>query len=83
MGLLARRSSISAKQNTPITPQTSGFIGEFLTYVLEPLLPQLLANNTRVITNAGGLDPVGLKQLIEKHMKKNDIHDITVAAVFW
>jgi Acyclic terpene utilisation family protein AtuA len=81
MGLLARRSRVASKQNLPITPQTSGYIGEFLKYVLAPLLPKLLVNKTRVITNAGGLDPVGLKQLIEKHLEKNGIHDVKVAAV--
>jgi hypothetical protein len=82
MGLLARRSRIASKRKTPITPQTSGYIGEFLTYVLAPLLLPLLQNKTRVITNAGGLDPVGLKQLIEKHLKDNNFHDIKVAAVW-
>jgi hypothetical protein len=82
MGLLARRSRIAAKRNTPITPQTSGYIGEFLTYVLAPLLPRLLANKTRVIANAGGLDPVGLKQLIEKNLEENGFQDVKVAAVW-
>jgi hypothetical protein len=82
MGLLARRSRIAAKRNTPITPQTSGYIGEFLTYVLAPLLPRLLANKTRVIANAGGLDPVGLKQLIEKHLEEKGFQDVKVAAVW-
>jgi hypothetical protein len=46
-----------------------------------PLLPQL-ANKTRVITNAGGLDPVGLKDLIEKHLKEKNRSDVQVAAVW-
>ena len=82
MGLLARRSRMASKRKAPITPETSGYIGEFLTYVLAPLLPKILANKTRVITNAGGLDPVGLKQLIEKHLKENGMHDVKVAAVW-
>lgn len=82
MGLLARRSRISFRENLPVTPQTSGYIGEFLTYVLAPLLPRLLANKTRIITNAGGLDPVGLKQLIEKHLQANGLKNIKVAAVW-
>jgi Acyclic terpene utilisation family protein AtuA len=81
MGLLARRSRIASKRNLKTTPQTSGYIVEFLTYVLAPLLPQLIANKTHVITNAGGLDPVGLKKLIEKHLEDNG-HDIKVAAVY-
>jgi hypothetical protein len=81
MGLLARRSRITSKRNGSVDPRTSGFIGEFLTYVLSPLLPRLLQNKTRVITNAGGLDPIGLKTLIETHLEKNGIKDIKVAAI--
>ena len=82
MGLLARRSRIASQRNLATTPQTSGYIGEFLSYVLAPLLPRLLENGTRIITNAGGLDPVGLKELIEKHLKKEGLHDVKVAAVW-
>lgn len=82
MGLLARRSRIATKRNIPVTPQTSGYIGEFLTFVLAPLLPKLLANKTRVITNAGGLDPQGLKTLIEKYLREKGYKDVTVAAVW-
>jgi hypothetical protein len=82
MGLLARRSRIASKRNIPVTPQTSGYIGEFLTYVLAPVLPILLANKTKVITNAGGLDPIGLKNLIEKHLHEKGIKDVKVAAVW-
>src|SRR5947207_8550832 len=82
MGLLARRSRITSKRKTPVTSQTSGYSGEFLTYVLAPLLPRLLDNKTRIITNAGGLDPLGLKQLIENHLEENGIHGVKVAAVW-
>ena len=82
MGLLARRSRIAAKQNQPISPQTSGYIAEFLTYVLAPLLPKLLQNSTRVITNAGGLDPIGLKEQIETYLHKNGHRNVKVAAVW-
>ena len=82
MGLLARRSRIATKRNLPLNPQTSGYIGEFLTYVLEPLLSEILANGTKVITNAGGLDPVGLKELIEKYLHKIGHDEIKVAAVW-
>jgi hypothetical protein len=81
MGLLARRSRIASKRNLETSPQASGYIGEFLTYVLAPLFPQLIANKTRVITNAGGLDPIGLKTLIEKHLHEKGM-DIKVAAVY-
>ena len=82
MGLLARRSRVAAKRNIPVGPQTSGYIGEFLTFVLAPLLPRLVKKKTRVITNAGGLDPIGLKRLIEAHLEKIGIRDIKVAAIW-
>ena len=82
MGLLARRSRSSSKRNLATTSRSSGYIDEFLTYVLAPLLPQLLRNKTRVITNAGGLDPTGLKKLIEEHLKREGILDVNVAAVW-
>jgi hypothetical protein len=78
MGLLARRSRVAGKGK--IQP-ASGYISEFLTFVLAPLLPKLLANKTRVIANAGGLDPVGLKKLIEKYLHDNGL-DVKVAAVW-
>lgn len=81
MGLLARRSRIASKKGT-VTPQTSGYIGEFLTYVLQPLLPQILKKGIKVITNAGGLDPVGLKQLIEKYCQEMGIQGVKCAAVY-
>ena len=80
MGLLARRSRIASKSRQ-ITPQTSGYIGEFLSYVLSPLLPQILQKKIKIITNAGGLDPVGLKNLIENHCLERGIKGVKVAAV--
>jgi Acyclic terpene utilisation family protein AtuA len=72
MGLLAKR--MKAGQ--------SGYIDEFLTYVLEPLLATLLAKKTRVITNAGGLDPRGLKFQIEKYLQKKGLGQVKVAAIW-
>jgi Acyclic terpene utilisation family protein AtuA len=64
-----------------VTPETSGYIGEFLTYVLSPLLPQLLQKKIKIISNAGGLDPIGLKNLIEKYCLERGIRGVKVAAV--
>lgn len=64
MGLLARASRTSSRSKDT---QPAGYIKEFLTLVLKPLLPAILDRNITVITNAGGLDPLGLKHLIESH----------------
>ena len=57
------------------------YIGQFLGFVLKPLLPDLKRNGTKVITNAGALDPLGCKAAIEKLLKEQGI-DMKVAAVY-
>jgi acyclic terpene utilization AtuA family protein len=79
MGLLARASR-SGKTKGPRPP---GYIKEFLTLVLKPLLQTLLDKNIKVITNAGGLDPVGLKELIEAFAAEaGESSRVKVAAVY-
>ena len=81
MGLLARASrapSISGPAKKPI-----GYIKEFATFVLQPLLPQILDKQIKVITNAGGLDPVGLKEFIEVFAAQKGLAErVKVAAVY-
>ncbi len=62
MGLLARRSR-SNKTQKP------GCIDEMVQFVVKPLLAKLIENGTKLITNAGGLDPISLKSLIEAKRK--------------
>ena len=57
------------------------YIQQFLNQVLSRLLPDLQKNKTKVITNAGALDPLGCKAAIEKLLDKLNIKDIKVAAV--
>ncbi|KAH7120484.1 hypothetical protein EDB81DRAFT_231807 [Dactylonectria macrodidyma] len=81
MGLLARASRAGAKPASAKRPP--GYIAEFATLVLEPLLPQILEKRIKVITNAGGLDPVGLKELIEKLAARKGMAGVVkVAAVY-
>ncbi|KAG5825580.1 hypothetical protein H9Q74_004313 [Fusarium xylarioides] len=81
MGLLARASRAPRKSKSAEGPP--GYIKEFLTLALEPLLPEILDKGIKVITNAGGLDPVGLKTLIEQHAASKGISDrVKVAAVY-
>ncbi|KAH6675391.1 hypothetical protein F5X68DRAFT_246590, partial [Plectosphaerella plurivora] len=79
MGLLARASR-SGKTKGPKPP---GYISEFLTLVLKPLFKTILDKNIKVITNAGGLDPVGLKELIEAFAAEaGESGRVKVAAVY-
>lgn len=85
MGLLALRRQ--ARQMMPGLKDIEGgtlavdYIGQFLGYVLKPLLPDLKRNGTKVITNAGALDPLGCKRAIEELLKEQGI-DMKVAAVY-
>lgn len=77
MGLLAR-SSRSAKGSS-----SKGYISEFLDLVLAPHLDLILKKGVKIVTNAGGLDPNGLKTAIEEHIKSRGLeHAFKVAAVF-
>mmetsp|Transcript_6308 Transcript_6308/g.21135 ORF Transcript_6308/g.21135 Transcript_6308/m.21135 type:complete len:633 (-) Transcript_6308:117-2015(-) len=58
-----------------------GFVKEFLTEVFVPLLPRLADGRTRVVTNAGGLDPRGLKEALEKAAAEAGFPGLVVAAV--
>ncbi len=69
MGLLARRSRM-AKAGKPAKP---GYIEEIIPLVIAPLLGALQANGTKLIINAGGLDPKGLKVAIDKELAKQGL----------
>ncbi|KAI9305913.1 hypothetical protein BJ944DRAFT_160863 [Cunninghamella echinulata] len=80
MGILAARRQRRVMQGK--ADKGVDFINEFITLVLKPLLPALVKNGTKVVTNAGGLDPVGCKEAIEALLKKMNIQGIKVAAVY-
>ncbi|KAE8441634.1 hypothetical protein EG329_004601 [Mollisiaceae sp. DMI_Dod_QoI] len=86
IGLLARTYKFGSKSKSKSKPTSSppvGYISEFLTLVLAPLLDKILTKGLKVITNAGGLDPVGLKKLIEEYAEKVGHGDkVKVAAVY-
>ncbi|KAI9221704.1 hypothetical protein BC828DRAFT_380367 [Blastocladiella britannica] len=71
MGILAKR----AAKDLP------GYVDEFVRLVMKPLLPTLVRNGTRVVTNAGGLDPLGLKAALEELIADLGLPGIKVAAV--
>lgn len=73
MGLLARMESQSKR----------GYISEFLDLVLAPHLDLILKKRIKIITNAGGLDPIGLKRAIEEHLKERNLdNQMKVSAIY-
>ncbi|RIA83901.1 hypothetical protein C1645_833105 [Glomus cerebriforme] len=82
MGILASRRTSSEKSKLGGAGE-GGYIAEFVTFVIKRLLPDLVKYNIKVITNAGGLDPLACKQAIEKAIKESGIESdkLTVAAI--
>lgn len=80
MGILAarrKRRLLSGKPGKGID-----YVPDFLSMVLKYILPDIKKNGTRIVTNAGALDPVACKEAIEGLCKKMNIDGIKVAAVF-
>lgn len=81
MGLLAR-SARSSLAGEPTSRAKTGYISEFLELVLVPYLDLIIKKKVKVVTNAGGLDPTGLKDAIVAHLEKRGLDNkLTVAAV--
>ncbi|KAI9019445.1 hypothetical protein CLU79DRAFT_836754 [Phycomyces nitens] len=78
MGILAARRQRRLLTTSP--SKATDYIAEFIDLVLHPILPNLVSNRTRVVTNAGGLDPIQCKHAIEALLAKLNIN-LTVAAV--
>ncbi|CAI2201397.1 5016_t:CDS:1, partial [Funneliformis geosporum] len=85
MGILARRRNHKSptEKSKLKGAGEGGYIAEFITHVLKRLLPDLVKYNIKVITNAGGLDPLACKQAIENAIKESGIEDgkLIVAAI--
>jgi hypothetical protein len=83
MGLLARATSAS-KSSTSGSGGAAGrgFVNDFLTQVYTPLLSQFANSRTRIVTNAGAMDPLGLKAAIEAAASKAGVAVPRVAAVY-
>ncbi|RTE84757.1 hypothetical protein BHE90_000804 [Fusarium euwallaceae] len=80
MGLLARsaRSTQGYQKKRP----AAGSITEFADLALLPNLDAILEKGIKLVTNAGGLDPVGLKEYIESKLAERGLSDkLKVAAV--
>ncbi|CAI2180262.1 2193_t:CDS:2 [Funneliformis geosporum] len=85
MGILARRRNHKSptEKSKLRGAGEGGYIAEFITQVLKHLLPDLVKYNIKVITNAGGLDPLACKQAIENAINESGIEDgqLIVAAI--
>lgn len=56
-----------------------GYVYDFINQI-EPLLPHIVGQGVRIITNAGGMNPVGLARHILESARKQDLH-LKVAAI--
>ncbi|KAF9338571.1 hypothetical protein BGZ91_008509 [Linnemannia elongata] len=73
MGLLARHRKSGANPKKASRAGPGGYVGDFITFVWKRLIEDIVANGTKVITNAGGLDPLALKEAIEQIAEENGI----------
>ena len=81
MGLLARSSQVNSTSGAG-QASYGGYISKFLDLVLAPSLDQIVKKKVKILTNAGGLNPVGLKNAIESLLVTHGLQDeLTVAAV--
>ncbi|CAG8454536.1 10541_t:CDS:10 [Acaulospora morrowiae] len=85
MGLLARRRNprLSKERKDLGGAGEGGYVAEFITLVLQGLLQDIVKHNIKIVTNAGGLDPLACKLAIEKIIKEKNIEEgkIVVAAI--
>ena len=56
-----------------------GFAGDFLTQI-EPLLPKIKQKGIKILTNAGGINPISCRTMLERAAKKEGI-DLKIAIV--
>ncbi|TPX56508.1 hypothetical protein SpCBS45565_g08387 [Spizellomyces sp. 'palustris'] len=80
MGILARaRNKTSQGQGADST----GYVKEFVDYVWKRLGKDIIAKNIKIITNAGGLDPVACKRAIEEAAKGAGMSHIPIVAAVY
>ncbi|KAK4509529.1 uncharacterized protein ATC70_007881 [Mucor velutinosus] len=57
------------------------YVAQFPNYVLRRILPDAIQNGTKIVTNAGALNPILLKEIIEELLVELNIPNVKVAAV--
>lgn len=60
---------------------SADYVLQFPNYVLRRILPDVIQNGTKIVTNAGALDPLHLKQIVEDLLDELNIKNVKVAAV--
>ncbi|KAL6072575.1 Terpene utilization protein AtuA [Balamuthia mandrillaris] len=78
MAILARSKSKTVKGGAG----EGGFVNEFVETVWKPLMGPILAHNIKVVTNAGGMNPLALKKAIEQASQEAGQPIPIVAAVY-
>ncbi|CAG8432787.1 520_t:CDS:10 [Diversispora eburnea] len=90
MGILARRRNQSNQKSSNNEEGKDlggagegGYIAEFISFVLKQNLPDIIKRKIKIVTNAGGLDPLACKLAIESAIQKAGIKEgqIIVAAI--
>jgi Acyclic terpene utilisation family protein AtuA len=79
MGILARRRKVSETRKLG-GAGAGGYVAEFVKFVWKPIMKRVANGELRVITNAGGLAPLALKEAMEQAARAQGL-DICIAAV--
>lgn len=58
-----------------------GYVAEFVRQIWAPLMGQILKKNIKVVTNAGGMNPLACKAAIEEVCRKAGVKMPRIAAV--
>jgi hypothetical protein len=58
-----------------------GFVAEFVSDVWKPLMRDIITKKIKIVTNAGGMNPLALKAAIEKAVEGTGLPTPVVAAV--
>jgi len=58
-----------------------GYVAEFVYSVWKPLMKEIMKRGVKVITNAGGLNPLKLKEAIEEASISEGVHVVVAAVV--
>ena len=71
--------TMSILARAKIKDSEKGFASDFLTQI-EPLLPKIKQKGIKILTNAGGINPISCRTMLEKAAKKEGI-DLNIGIV--
>lgn len=77
--ILARSKKVVSKKGGGAGQ--GGYVNDFLTQVFVPLMKEMKGKGTKVITNAGGMNPLALKVALEEAAVKAGVTGLVIAAV--